>query len=108
MAARYERCKVNDIRRWVETKLKLAPFRGVSYGGQQEAAADFWARVEKAGLLQEALALYDKKVAELATRRHLQRETKQQFAQRVEREGRQEEVEPVRAELLASGLTQRD
>jgi hypothetical protein len=61
--------------------------------------------VERAGLLQEALAVYE----QIATaRRQTRRETKKQFDQRIEREGRHAEVERARAELLASGLTNRE
>jgi hypothetical protein len=92
---------VADIRARVEEQLPKLP----ACKGTDETPAEFWARAERAGLLHEALALYDKIAA---ARRQTRRETKNQFDQRVEREGRHAEVEHARAELLASGLTNRE
>src|SRR5262245_14636429 len=74
---------------------------------KNESAAEFWARVERAGLLIEAIALYDEIAAEYAEWKHTPRETKKKFEERIECEGRRAEAERMRAELLASGLTQR-
>ena len=98
----YEHDEVNEIRCEVEERLNLPPAKK----GEYEPAAAFWARVERAGLLPQALALYDQLAAERAAER-VRRETKKEFEQRVEREGRQAEAEHLRAELLASGLSQR-
>jgi hypothetical protein len=98
---RYEYCEVADIRARVEDQLPKLP----ACKGTDETPAEFWARAERAGLLEEALALYDKIAAE---RRQTRRETKKQFDQRIEHERRHAEVERVRAELLASGLTNRE
>jgi hypothetical protein len=98
---RYEYCEVAEIRGRVEEQLPKLPARK----GTDETPAEFWARAERAGLLQEALALYDKMAA---ARRQTRREKKKQFDQRIEREGRHAEVERARTELLASGLTNRE
>src|SRR5262245_32596264 len=101
--ARYAYCEILDIRRSMEQELDNLP----ASNNKKESAAQFWARVEQAGLLIEALARYDEWAAELAEWRHTRRETKKEFDQRMEREGRQAEAERIRAELLASGLNQR-
>jgi hypothetical protein len=98
---RYEYCEVAEIRGCVEEQLPRLP----AAKGTDETPAEFWVRAERAGLLHEALALYDKIAA---ARRHTRRETKKQFDQRIEREGRHAEVKRARAELLASGLTNRE
>jgi hypothetical protein len=100
---KYEHCIVGGIRDAVETRLKLPAPKS-----QRESAAEFWSRVEHAGLLSEALALYDRLAVQEAERARVRRETKKAFAQRIEREGRQDEAAQVRAELLASGLSQRE
>jgi len=100
---RYEYCEVADIRGWMEERLKNLP----ASKSEDESPADFWSRVEQAGLLIKALALYDQIAAEYSEWRHTKRETKKQFDQRIEREGRQVEAERVRSKLLASGLTRR-
>src|SRR5262249_34537254 len=101
---RYEYCEVAEIRGWVEERLQNLP----ANKNKDETPAEFWSRVERAGLLIKALALYDEIAAEYAEWRHTRRETKKQFDQRIEREGRQAEAERVRAKLLASGLTRRE
>lgn len=101
--ARYEHCIIYRIRSCVEERLDLPPFKG-----HHETAAAFWERVEKAGLLVKALALYDRIAADIQGWKHLPRETKEQFARRIEREGRSAEVERARQKLLASGLSQRE
>jgi hypothetical protein len=98
---RYEYCEVAEIRGRVEEQLRRLRDRK----GVDETPADFWARAERVGLLLEALALYDQIAA---GRKQSRRETKKQFGQRIEREGRHAELERARAELLASGLTNRE
>src|SRR5262249_19406011 len=98
---RYEYCEVAEIRGRVVQQLPRLPIRK----GTDESPAEFWSRAEQAGLLQGALTLYDQIAA---GRRHTRRETKNQFDQRMEREGRHAEAERARAELLASGLTNRE
>ena len=100
--ARYEYSEVTEIRGLVEEQLPKPP---PARGPNDATAAQFWSRVERAGLLSEALALYDEIAA---SRKRTRLETKRQFAERIEREGRQAEVERARADLLASGLTQRE
>jgi hypothetical protein len=99
--ARYAYCEIADIRVTVAAQLKLS-------AQKPEAAAEFWARVERAGQLQKALTLFDQVAAKLAARRQVRRETREQFAQRVEQEGRQAEAERLRAELLEAGMTHRE
>jgi hypothetical protein len=106
MARLYERSLVATLRERVENGLKLPPYNGPR--DQTETPKQFWSRVERAGLLTKALALYDRLAAEHAARVHTTRETKKQFADRVEREGRLAEVERERAVLLASGLSERE
>src|SRR5262249_55663718 len=101
--ARYEYCEIFDIRSCMEQELEKLPVSN----NKNETAAQFWARVEQAGLLIEALARYDELAAEFAEWKHTRRETKKDFEQRMEREGRQADAERIRAELLASGLNQR-
>lgn len=101
--ARYEYCLEWDIRHWMEKRLDGLP----ACNKQREPAKEFWERVEKAGLLIEAVALYDEVAAEWAGWQHMRRETKKQFEERMEREGRRGEADRVRAELVASGLTKR-
>ena len=98
---RYEYCEVADIRVRVAEQLPTLP----ACKGTDETPAEFWSRVERAGLLHKALALYDEVAA---ARRQIRRETKKQFDQRIEREGRRAEVKRARRELLASGLTNRE
>jgi hypothetical protein len=106
MAKWYERSVVATLRKCVENELKMPPKIGSK--DQTETPAEFWSRVEKAGLLAKALALYDELAAENEAWVHTRRETKKQFAERVEREGRGAEVERERAALLASGMSERD
>jgi hypothetical protein len=101
---RYARCEIADIRRRVEECLGSL----LSGKGRQETPEQFWERVEKAGRLHRALALYDQIAAEEAAWRQVQRESKQQFEQRLAREGRQAEAERLRTELIAAGLSQRE
>ena len=86
----------------VEAK-KLSPSKD-----KEETAAAFWERVEKAGLLLKALELYDEFAEENAEWVHRPRETKKKFAERIEREGRQTEVERMRQELLEDGYPLRE
>jgi hypothetical protein len=105
MANWYEYSEIKQIRARVSEQLKLYPRSGTS---DQEAATQFWGRVEREGKLCEALALFDELLAARMEYMHLPRETKQQFAARIEREGRHAEVERIRAELREIGLTERE
>src|SRR5215831_7526997 len=100
---KYEYCEAADIRRRTAEQLQFLPARK----SKDEAPAKFWSRAEREGLLIKALALFDEISTARSERRRIRRETKKAFDQRMEREGRQAEAEHVRAELLASGLTQR-
>src|SRR5439155_27248578 len=100
----YERSTAKFLRLQVKEHLKNLP----PSKDKDETATAFWARVEKAGCLIEALDLYDEFAAGDAEWVHTRRETKKDFAERIEREGRQAEVKRVRNELLASGLSQRE
>jgi hypothetical protein len=98
-----EQCSLRDIRAEVESRLKLPlPLT------KNETAFHFWKLVEQAGMLIEALTLYDRIAAERTPPPPIRRETKLQFLERIDREGRRAEVERLRAELLASGWSQRD
>src|SRR5262249_27716556 len=95
MSKWFEYSNVNWFRRRVEDCLieqkKLQPSKD-----KEESAVKFWARMERAGLLEEALMLYDQ-IAEINSEWvHTPRETKKMFAERIEREGRQAEVEEKR------------
>jgi protein-tyrosine-phosphatase len=100
---KYEYCEQTVIRSCMAERWpKLAAGKG-----EDETPAEFWSRVERAGLLREALELYDAIAAERTAWKCIKRETKQEFEQRLRREGRLTEAKRLRAELLASGLTQR-
>jgi hypothetical protein len=103
----YERSDIQGHRRGVGEHLEeenlLRPSKD-----KDESAAAFWERVEKAGLLIKALELYDEFAEQDADWVHRPRETKKAFAERIEREGRQDEVERARQELLELGLTLRE
>jgi hypothetical protein len=101
---RYEYCELGEIRASVEERLQMLPARK----GEDESPMEFWSRVERAGLLPEALALYNQIAAASVERRHTRRETKKEFDRRTKREGRQGEAKRMRAKLLASGLTERE
>jgi hypothetical protein len=103
--ARYEYCDDCSLREWTEQRLAGLP---PSVGRKEETPAAFWTRVEHAKRLVEALKIYDQVAAEYAGSRHKLRETKRDFAERMEREGRQAEANRLRAELVASGLSQRE
>jgi hypothetical protein len=105
--AKHDHCPIKDIRREVEKRLQLPAFVPQSYH-KEEYVEEFWDRVAKAGLLHEALALYDQILAERRAWARVPRERKQEFALRIEQEGRQGEAERLRAELLASGMSQRE
>jgi hypothetical protein len=104
--ARYESCPTCPIRATLEKRLRLPSYTPARKNAI-ETPAGFWSRVEKAGLLVQAVSLYDQMVAEHRAWVHTPCETKKAFAARVEREGRAAEAERVRAELLGSGLSQR-
>ena len=103
---RYEHCKILEIRTDVAERLPKLP-RVRKGKAENETPAEFWSRVKRAGLLVEAMALYDHLAAARSQLRRTRRETKSQFDQRLKREGRYAEAERVRAKLLASGLTGR-
>jgi len=104
MAKWYQQSEVKGIRSRVEQNLKgLPPSKD-----KNETATAFWERVEKAGRLLEALELYDKFEKQRAQWAHMPRETKKMFAERIEREGRQAEVEEERKELLEEGHSLRE
>src|SRR5438128_1216538 len=75
---------------------------------KNETAAAFWERVEKAGLLEEAVDLYDIWAEMDAEDARTPRETKRMFADRIEREGRQAKVEEARSELMEEGYSLRE
>jgi hypothetical protein len=104
MAASYRQNPVYQIRMALKDRLELPRF---DYLGRQESPAMFWERVEAAGKLDQALALFDQLEAEHRQKARVRRETKKEFAERIEREGRREEVERVLGELLAGGLGER-
>jgi hypothetical protein len=85
------------------TELVLPP-----RAGHEPTAAEFWLHVEKAGRLVEAIALYDEISARWEEWEHRKRETKQEFAARIEREGRKEKVDRYRAQLSKAGHTERE
>lgn len=105
--AKYDHCIVKEIRGQVEKRLQIPAFVPDRYH-REESPSEFWERVEKAGLLQEAMAHYDQIFAERRAWARVPRENKQVFAKRIEREGRQGEADRLRAELLATGLSQRE
>jgi hypothetical protein len=107
MAAKwYERSPIYVLRCRVEKELgaKLSPTR-LDHG--EECATTFWSRVEGAGLLKEALNLYDRLATEQHAATKVRRETKKEFERRIEREGRAAEAERTRAELRRLGLPER-
>jgi hypothetical protein len=101
---RYAHCLIHDIRCEVQRRFQLPGPKGPD----DPAAAEFWARAERQGRLAEALDLYDRIAADWAGWARVRRETKARFLERVEREGRRAEAERVLAELLASGMSQRE
>jgi hypothetical protein len=105
--ARYEYCDVCAVRAKVEQRLQLPAYKALK-PGKQETPTEFWSRVERAGLLTDALALFDQQAAEQAAWAHTRRETKPQFLKRVQEEGREADLERLRAELQASGLPERE
>jgi hypothetical protein len=106
MAVANRQNPIRLIRNEVEERLKLLPYRYPGYS-HRESPTEFWQRVEQSGQLLKALALFDQLAAEERRKAQVPRETKKMFTDRVEREGRRDEVERVRAELLASGLGDR-
>jgi len=107
MAEWFAKSEVNWFRSLTENQLveakKLSPSKN-----KEETAAAFWARIERAGLLEEALKLYDQIAESHAEWVQTPRETKKMFAERIEREGRQDEVEKVRQQLLEEGFSLRE
>ena len=101
MSKWYEMSDIFWFRGLVRAELKLPELKN-------ETATAFWKRVEEAGLLLDALELYDQCADEIAEWRGMRRERKHEFEARVEREGRREEAERLRTELVATGLSQRE
>jgi hypothetical protein len=101
----YEHSEINLIRVYVEDRLDLSGYPPPK--GEDETATGFWARVEKAGMLPKALALYDELAAQHKAWMAVRRETKEEFAARVAREGRGADAEQLQAKLLGSGMSQR-
>jgi hypothetical protein len=99
-----QNCLTAGIRVAIARRLSLPSLPG----GKTETPDEFWSRVEGAGLLRRALAIYDRIAARNEAWKHVPRETKAKFAERIEREGRRAEVEAVRAKLVASHMTQRE
>jgi hypothetical protein len=97
----YQDCEACNVRILVGCELHLPP-------PNQESPAAFWTRMIGAGRLVEAVALFDRIAAKRAKRADLPRETRAQFLDRVEREGRREKAERVLARLLASGMSRRE
>jgi hypothetical protein len=102
----YERCEIREIRLEVGKKIMAGPAKDRALGKVQPG--DFWRRMEWDGRLVQVLALYDEIAQKRAAVKPVRRETKGMFAERIEREGRQTEVEKARSELLASGLSNRE
>src|SRR5260370_41985819 len=101
MAKWYDLSAVQGFRRSVAEYLEeegLLPSKN-----KNATAAAFWGRVEKAGLLVKALDLYDEFADQDVEWNHARRETKNDSAERTEREERQAEVESSRNERLAAG-----
>jgi hypothetical protein len=104
MAKWFELSVIRELRSRVEAHFKgLLPSKE-----ENETARAFWERVEKAGRLIEALDLFDKFAEEREKWVHMPRENKKIFAERIQREGRQAEVEEERKALLESGYSQRE
>jgi hypothetical protein len=95
--------EIADLRFLVGVLLPQLP----KYQGGREPPEEFWTRVMNAGLLEAALAQFDRLVAMNKQPKPVRQETKKQFAERVEREGRQAEAEALRAKLLSCGMSQR-
>jgi hypothetical protein len=104
--ARYERCEIREIRLEVGKKMMAGPAKDRELAKVEPAS--FWERMGWQGQLVQALALYDEISLKRAAIKPVRRETKGMFAARIEREGRQTEVEKARSELLASGLSNRE
>jgi hypothetical protein len=94
---------IRDIRKAVERRLELPAPKS-----QYENSWGFWKRVDESGLLVRAIELYDRIAVGWEYWSHVRRETKEQFWQRVEREGRRAEAERALSKLLESHLSQRD
>jgi hypothetical protein len=106
MTKQYEFGDIRLIREDVKEQLNLSP--ASEKDEDEETPFAFWQRVKKAGLLSEALTLFDEISAAYAAAVPIRRETRAQFAERIEREGRKAEVARMRAKLLASGYSERE
>jgi hypothetical protein len=80
----------------------------VEVEGKAEAPTAFWSRMERAGVLPEAIGLYDQLAVEQRSRSQTRRETKLEFDQRIKNEGREGEAERLRGDLAAQGLSGRE
>jgi hypothetical protein len=104
--ARYERCEIEEIRLEVGKKIMAGPAKDRELA--KVGPGNFWEKMQYYGRLLQALALFDEIARKRAAVKPVRRETKGMFAERIEREGRQTEVEKARSELLASGLSNRE
>jgi hypothetical protein len=103
----FESSPIREVRLRVSDELG-AKFPKPLKPRDEESPGTFWKRVEAAGLLPQALELYDRRAAEWEAARQVRRETKVEFQRRIEREGRTAEAERRQAELRKSGLTERE
>src|SRR5262245_54736116 len=104
MAKWYDLSEVKGIRCRAGEKLKGL----VISKDKNETEVLFWTRLERAGRLVKAWELYDELAEERGDWVPRAGETKKAFAERIEREGRQADVERVRSKLLAEGRTLRE
>jgi hypothetical protein len=103
---RFERCEACTIR---TRMLELLPWSSDRPKPPQGVSPEqFWEYVSRAGLLSQALTLYDQVAAKLREWAHTRLETVDNFWARVEGEGRRKEAELAQAELLQSGLCRRE
>src|SRR5438552_2343247 len=98
-------CRIKDIREVVGERLGLGTAeerRRAIRLGICVTPATFWEHAEEAGRLIEALSLFDDIATSRAHWSQVSRETKAEFARRIEREGRQSEVEEARSKFGAT------
>jgi hypothetical protein len=101
MSKRREHNKIRTIRIKVEVELGLIT-------RMTSSPKEFWDFAEQKGKLVEAVDLFNRLEAERKAWARVPRETKEEFARRIAQEGRQEQADQLRAELLASGLSKRE
>jgi hypothetical protein len=99
----YDDCPACDIRLRVAVRLYLTALSPLD-----ESPTAFWWRLRSSGRLGEVLRLYDRMMKDRAESASIPRETRTQFLDRVEREGRRDQAERALARLLASGLSARE